>query len=142
PPEPRRHAALTRLEIGLAETVDRDRAVPEQEDRLEVRARCAEQAQTAFLRAGVRALVRGDDAVLVWLETERGDDPFARPVDAVGAGVRLLEPPVRGLGVLDEGAVRAPVLERGRGLVVGVRQREPDDVVRIARAVLGALLRR
>ena len=96
-PEPRGHAALLRREVGLAEPVERDRAVPEQEDRLELRARRLEQPQAALLRAGVRALVRQDHAVLVRLDAERGDEALARARDAVGADVLLREPPVRRL---------------------------------------------
>ncbi len=40
-PELRLDAALVRLEIGIAEAVDADRPVPEQEDRLQVGARRA-----------------------------------------------------------------------------------------------------
>ena len=97
-------AAFVRRQVGLAETVDLDRAVPEEEERLELRARRAEQPQPALLRPRVRALVRQDDAVLVRLEPERSDEPLAAPVDAVRADVLLREPPARRLGVASEHA--------------------------------------
>ena len=62
----------------VAETVDLDRAVPEEEERLELRARRAEQPQPALLRPRVRAFVGEDDAVLVRLEPERGYEPSRR----------------------------------------------------------------
>ena len=58
------------LQVGLAEAVDLDRPVPEEEERLELRARGAQEAEAPFLRAGVRALVRQHDAGLVRLGAE------------------------------------------------------------------------
>ena len=105
PPEPRGDAALLGDEVGLAEPVERDRPVPEQEDRLEQRPRRAEQPQPPLLRARVRPLVREDDALLVRLDAQRGDEALAPAGDAVGADVVLREPPVRGSG----SSTRAPV---------------------------------
>src|SRR5579871_93631 len=74
PPEARAHAALVRLQIRLAEPVEVDAPVPEQEDRLEQRPRRAQQPQPPLLGARVRALVREDDAALVRLGAQRGDE--------------------------------------------------------------------
>ena len=72
-----------------------ERALVEQEDRLDVRPGGAQEPQAPFLRPGVRALVREDDTRLVGLEPERRDQAVAPPGDAVGAGVVLREPPER-----------------------------------------------
>src|SRR4051794_29665486 len=67
PPE----AVAAALEIRLAEPVDVDRAVPEEEERLKLRPRRAEQAEAPLLRPGMRELVRQDDAVFVRLDAKR-----------------------------------------------------------------------
>ena len=86
-------------------------------------------------------LVRKDDAVLVRLDAERGDESLAAPAHAVRALVVLREPPVRRLGVLDEHAALAPVGELRRGLLLAVGKGQVDDVVRARSAELLALLR-
>ena len=97
-----------------------------------VRSRRAEEAQAALLRAGVRALVREDDAALVRLGAKRGDEALAPARDSVRADVVLREPPVGRLGVLDEHAVGPPGGEVAGGLLLRVGQRQVDDVVRAA----------
>ena len=129
------------VEVGLAEAVDLDRAVPEEEERLELRARGPEQPQPALLRARVRALVGQDDAVLVRLDPQRRDEALAAPLDAVRPDVLLREPPARGLGVADEHAVLLPLREARGRLLFGVGQRQVDDVVRAASRELLSLLR-
>ena len=116
-------------------------AVVEQEDRLELDVRRPQQAQPPLLRAAVRALVRQHGAGLVRLDLERRDDPEAPACDPVGTDVRLLERPDR-RRLLDEDALCAPLLEVAPRLVLGVGQRQPDDVVRAAGAQLLALLGR
>ena len=61
--------------------------------------------------------------------------------DPVRADVLLLERPHR-RRLLDEDSLRAPLLELSRRLVLGVGQRQPDDVVRAAGAQLVPLLGR
>ena len=138
-PEARRHAAFLGGEVGLAEPVERDRPVEEQEDRLELRARRPEQAQATLLRPGVRPLVRQDHALLVGLDSQCGDEPLARALDAVRPDVVLPQPPVRGLVLLDEHARAAPVGEVARRLALRVRQGQMDDVVGAAREILRSL---
>jgi hypothetical protein len=78
----------------------------------------------------VRAFVRQDDPVLVRLEPERRDQPLAPPRDAVGADVLLREPPARGFGIANEYALLLPLGEARGRLLLGVGQRQVDDVVR------------
>src|SRR5439155_26601921 len=78
-PEPVAAAA----QVGLGEAVDLDRPGPEEEERPELRPRRAAQPEAALLRTGVRALVRQDDAVVVGLRAERGDEALPRAGDAV-----------------------------------------------------------
>ena len=91
PPEPR----AADLEIGRprGRAVDRRRAVVEQEDRLELRPRRAQQREPALDRPAVRPLVRQHRAGRVRLGAQRGDDPAARARDAVRPDEVLLEPP-------------------------------------------------
>ena len=71
---------------------------------------------------------------------------MARAAAAVGAGVVLLERPQRGLLVLHDDALLAPLAQRGGGVLVGVAagrvlgQVDRDDVVRGAGEQRGALL--
>ena len=115
-------------------------ALVEEEEWLELRPGLPEQAQAAFLRAAVGALVREDDPVLVRLRSERGHQALARAGDAVGADVVLREPPVARLRLVREHAVAAPLTpEPARaGLVLGERQ--VDDVVGVFRREPLALL--
>jgi len=57
-------SSLLDRDLRLAETVELDRPVPEEEERLELRARGAEQPQPALLRPRMGALVRQDDTIL------------------------------------------------------------------------------
>ena len=72
---------------------ERRLAVVEEEDRLELRPRRAEQPQPALLRARVRPLVREHGLGLVRLDPQRGDEPAARPRDPVRADVVLRDRP-------------------------------------------------
>jgi hypothetical protein len=90
----------------------------------------------------VRELVREDDALLVRLDLERADQPVAGARDPVGADVSLRERPEGRLVVAREDAVALPFAEVARRLLLAVRKRQPDDVVRAPREVLVALLRR
>src|SRR5262249_40990982 len=101
--------------------------------------RRTQEPQPPFLRTGVRALVRQDDAALVRLGAERGNEALAGARDAVRPDVALLEPPVGGLVVLDQHALLSPGREVAGRLLLGVRQGQTYDVVRIAGEVLGAL---
>jgi hypothetical protein len=130
PPEPRHHSSFVGLQLGLAEAVDLDRAVPEEEERLELRAGRTQQPQPPLLRPGMRALVRQDDPVLVRLEQKRRDEPFAAPRDAVRADVLLHEPPARGLRIANEDSLLLPLHEACGRILLGVGQRQVNDVVR------------
>src|SRR5579862_144576 len=127
-------------EVGLAEPVDVDRRVPEEEQRLELRARRLQQAEAALLRAGVRPLVREDDPGLVRLGVEGGDEPLAAALHPVGSDVVLRQPPVRRLPIANEDAVLLPGCEVTGGLLLRIGERQVDDVVRAATEVLATLL--
>ena len=130
------------LEVGLpVGPLDRRRAVVEQEDRLELDARCAQQAKPSFLRAAVRSLVRQHGSGLVRLDLERRDQPEAPARYSIGADVVLLERP-DGRRLFDEDSRRAPSLQLSCRLVLRVRQRQPHDVVGAAGAKLLPLLGR
>src|SRR5215470_878348 len=116
PPE----TVSTALQVRLAEPVDLDRAVPEEEERLELRAGGAEQTQATLLRSLMRAFVWQDDAALVRLGPQRRDEAFAVAGDAVRTDVLLREPPVRRLRLLHQDAPLAPGGETGGGLLLGV----------------------
>ena len=105
-------------EVGLALRKLDGIAVMEQEDRLELRPRRAEQPQAALLRAGVRALVRQHDAVLVRLEPQGDDEPVARPLDPVRPEVSLRQRPGGWPGLAVEHALGFPVGQVARGLPV------------------------
>src|SRR5439155_1219187 len=130
------------LEVRLGVGPPRDRlALVEEEERLQLRAGLTEQAQTAFLRAAVCALVGQDDPRLVRLGPQRGHEPLARTRDLLRADVVLRQPP-DALGLVLEHSVGAPLApEPARfGLVVG--QRQMDYVVRARGAEALALLGR
>src|SRR4029077_19655906 len=116
-------------EIRLAEPVDVDRAVPEEQERRQLRARCTEQAKAPLLWPGVRELVRKDDAILVRLDAQRGDESLAAPAHTVRPPALRREPPVRGFRVLDEHAALAPVGQLRPRLLLAVGKRQVDDVV-------------
>src|SRR5579885_2903525 len=58
------------LQVWLAQPVDLDRPLPEEEQRLELRPRRPQEPQAALLRPGVRPLVREDHPALVGLGME------------------------------------------------------------------------
>ena len=69
------------------------------------------------------------DAVLVRLEPERRGEALAAPSDAVRADILLYEPPARRLGIAYEDSALLPLCEARGRLVLGVGQRQVDDVV-------------
>ena len=88
----------------------------------------------------MRALVRQDDAPVVRLDAQRGDEAVARACDAVRPDVVLLRAPRPTARLLDEHAVAAPGGERPGALLLGVGERQADDVVRAAGEQLHALV--
>ena len=84
----------------------------------------------------MRALVRQHGPGLVRLDPERGDEALAAARDPVRPDVVLRDGPDGRLVVLDEDALVEPGPKQPAGLVLGVVQRQVDDVVRIARAVM------
>ena len=102
--------------------------------------RGTEQAEPAFLRATMRALVREDRAALVWLGAERGDESGPRPGNAVRPHVILREEPVDGLRLPGEHALLAPGGEVTSGLRLVVGEGQVDDVVGAAGEQVGALV--
>ena len=118
-------------------------AVVEQEDRLELRARRAQQAQPSLLRAGVRALVREHDAGSRTARVERR----RRSRCACARRRRDRRSPARAPSTRRLLARRG--CRRARqaasctcGLLLGVGQRQVDDVVRAACEVLARAARR
>ncbi len=126
PPELGAFDLQVRLAVG---PLDRCGAVVEQEDRLQLDARGPQQAEALLFRAGVSALVRQHGSGRVRLDLERGDEPETLAGNAVRADVVLLERP-DGRRLLDEDAARSPFLQIARRVLLGVRQRQVDDVVR------------
>ena len=121
------------VDIGLrGRSRERRRALVEEEDGLELRARRAQEAKAAGERLGVRPLVRQNDARGVRLDAERGHDPVAPPCDTVGTDEVLLEEPDRGRRVADECPVVEPALESLRRGVLVRLGGEVDDVVRVS----------
>ena len=135
PPEPRVTGDEIRLTIGDGHG---RLAVVEEEDRLELRLRGAQEAQPALLRAGVRPLVRQHGSGRVRLDPERGNETLAAACDPVRPDVVLSDGPDGRLVVLDEDALLEPGPKQPAGLVLGVVQRQVDDVVGIARAVVAS----
>src|SRR5439155_13805074 len=129
-PQPRPLDVEIRLASGRR---NRRLAVVEEKDRLDLRPRGTEQTQPALLRPHVRALMGQDDTCLVRLDTQRGDEPLPCACHAVRPDVVLSERPHRGFAVANEGAVGEPRPEELAGLLLGVVQRQVDDVVRVAR---------
>src|SRR5579872_1383772 len=129
-------------EVGLT-LRDRDpRPVVEQEDRLQLRPRRAQQAQAPFLRPRVRPLVRQHDPPLVRLEPQRDDEAVPLAHDAVRADVRLRERPRGRLRLADDDPARAPRRQVARRLLLRLRKGQVDDVVRAAVEVVEALFGR
>ena len=141
PPSSRRQsrAPSTSSSGGPSGTSNGACALVEEEDRLELRLRRVQEAQPSLLRSAMRPLVRQHGSVLVRLDAERGDDARARARDAVGADVVLRQRP-EGRLLGREDAVLAPRAQVAAGLLLGVGQRQVDDVVRASREVLLALL--
>ncbi len=101
-------------------------AVVDEPQRLQARARRAHQLEAILLGTAVRALVRQDDASLVWLEPQRGNQVAA---GAPVTQVHLVH--VHRRVVHMQRSVLQPALEGpGRAVVVGARTDEADDVVR------------
>ncbi len=111
-------------EIGLAlGRDDRRVSVIEEEDRLELGPRCAQEPQTALLRPGVRPFVREHRPRLVGLDPKRGDKALTTASNAVRADVVLAQGPDSGLVVLYEHALVEPRPKQPTGLVLGLVQR-------------------
>src|SRR6266566_3806968 len=130
------------LEIGSAVRGLERVALVEEEDRLELRAGGAEQPKPALLGATMRSLVREHGARLVRLRSERGDEAGPRPGNTVRADIVLGEEPVAGLRLPREHALLAPGDHVTACLLLVVRERQMDDVVRTAREVRLPLLGR
>jgi hypothetical protein len=126
PPELRPLDLEVRLALGPPH---RGGAVVEQEDGLQLDARCPQQAEAFLFRAGVSALVRQHRSGRVRLDLERGDKPKTLAGDAVRPDVVLLERP-HGRRLLDQDAARAPFLQVAGRLLLGIGQGQMNDVVR------------
>ena len=92
----------------------------QREDRRDVRARGARQAQAVLLRARVRALVRAHAAGAVVLDPHPAEEAAARAARAVRAGVVLGVRPHRRLAVAHERPLQLPALEQLGRRRVGV----------------------
>src|SRR3984893_18796547 len=110
------------LEVRLASRRLQRIAFVEEEDRLELGAGGTEQPEPALLRAPMRTLVREDDAALVRLGPERGDEPRPRAWNAVRADIVLGEEPVAGLRIAGEDALLAPPRHVSGGLLLVRRE--------------------
>src|SRR6266508_4259432 len=132
---------LVAAALQVGRTVGRRRRIAfvEQEDRLQLGARRAQEPQPSLLRGGVRALVRQDDSAVVRLRPQRRDQSGTSSPDVVRPGVILREEPEARLPVAGEDAFGAPVREVPSRLLLVLRQRQVDDVVRAAAEVLLAL---
>src|SRR5213079_3116783 len=84
------------------------RPLVEEEDRLDLRAGRAQEAQAPLLRPRVRALVREDDAGRIGLEAKRADEAVTATGEPVRPGVVLGQPPERRLLVANKDAVPLP----------------------------------
>src|SRR4029077_4898600 len=99
--------------------------------------------EAILLRARVRALVGADPARAIVLHAHAREETTTRPPFAVRPRVVLLERPEGRLGVLDDDALLAPLVQNAGGLGVGVvacREVDPDHVVRRSGFELGPLL--
>ncbi len=115
--------------------------VVEKEDGLELRPRRTEKPKPTLLRPGVRALVGENGLGFVGLDAQRGHDPRALALDAVGADVVLAQRPHGGLVVPHEHPFVEPGPEEVARFVLRVVEREVDDVVRITLPIGVAQLR-
>src|SRR5512132_3262882 len=131
-PEPVAARGEVRLAPGNLDRV----AVVQQEDRLELGPCRPQESQAPLLRPGVRALVRQDDSTLVGLESKGDHESVADPRYPIRAGVGLRQRPDRRFGLPLEHAVRLPIRELARGLLLGLRQGQMDDVVGVERQVV------
>jgi hypothetical protein len=122
------------------------RVVVEAEDRRQVGARGAREAEAVLLRPGVRALVGADAAGAVVLDPDAGEEALAGVAVAVRPGVVLGERPQGRLRIPDQDLLALPVAEQLGGVGVGVEvavgfgQVDFHDVVRRAGGQTGAQL--
>ena len=125
PPEPGALDLEVRRPLG---DVERPLAFVEEEDRLELGADLAQDAETPLLRPAVRALVGQHGSRLVRLDLQRPDQ--ARPCsrDSVGTDVVLGQRPEPGL-VRDQDLLVAPFAEEPPRLGFGLRKGQMNDVV-------------
>ena len=123
----------------------------QQEDLAEVGARGAVQTQAVELRAGMRALVRKDDALREVGEAKPRDEAAARAFASIGPPVGLIDEVQTGRRLANQHAVGLPLLEGGGGASIGRILRhlarrdgevEVDGVMWAAPAKLGGLRRR
>ena len=102
------------------------------------------QVEAVLLGFGERLLMRQHDARAEILHADKTDDALERAFLAVvdaGEKFFLVDVDAR-VVVAVQRAVRKPAAQRFPGVAVGIlalRQLEPDDVVRVAREVFGAL---
>ena len=137
PPEPRSLDVEVRVPGWSRQ---RRLAFVEEEDRLELRARRAQEAQPALDRLRMRTLVRENAAGCIRLGAERCHDPVAPARNAVGTDVVLLEVPDRRVRISRENPLGQPAsVALARSSSVG-RRGQMDDVVEITRAQLQDVL--
>jgi hypothetical protein len=133
------HTAFGDVDRRLAGRPREDRVrVVEEEDRLELRARGAQEPQPLLLRPGMGALVRQHVTLLVRRRRNRRCHAFARTCDAVRADVVLGDPPVA-LALRHEDTLGAPGREVAACLLRRFRQGQVHDVVRAPRQIPGPL---
>src|SRR5438105_1591171 len=116
------------------------RAVVQEEDRLELRARRPQEAQASLLWPRMRALVWQNGTAVVRLDAKRHDVAVARPLHAVRTDVRLRQRPPRRVAVADEHAGITPLAQIARRLLLALRQREMHDVVQAPRKVVAPIV--
>ena len=107
---------------------------------LELCLRLAQESQPPFFRPAVRPLVWKHRAGLVGLEPEGRDETGARACDSVRADVVLGQRPER-RRFLAEHALVAPLAVGAASLLLGVGQRQVDDVVRVLLEVARSFFR-
>ncbi len=106
----------------------------EDEDRREVEAGRAGEAEAILLRAGLGPFMRADEAGAVVGDGDPGEEAAPGPAATPGRVVVLFVGPDRRLAVLDEDAVGTPAPQQVGGVLVAVAavvrgQVEGDDVV-------------
>src|SRR5450830_1003761 len=87
----------------------------QQEDLAEVGASGAVETQAVDFRAGMRALVRKDDALREVGQAESRDEPATRAFATVGAPVSLIDEVQAGRRLMDQHAAGLPSHEGGGG---------------------------